>query len=186
MMWWGYSNLKWIYANEFVCEISYAQAAGIQKLALNILYWLIYIAGSGLGSLLGPGFLYYTNTMVKGSESGSEPMWKVSAQYYVAMGFGIRVRVWARIRVRQCKSVITKQRATCERTWRRQFNIIPPVRTVWTPFSKENTSPLPPRWTFPPRCTNTTVHPARLVTILWTRLIRQSMRVKPHWLIPSQ
>ena len=57
----------------------------------------IYIAGSGLG------FLYNTNTIGKESESVSEPMWKVSAQYYVAIGFAIRVR----IQVRQCKSAIT-------------------------------------------------------------------------------
>ena len=44
--------------------------------------WLIYIAGSGLGSL------YNRSTMGKGCEL----MWKVSTQYYVAIGFGIRVR----------------------------------------------------------------------------------------------
>ena len=38
------------------------------------LLWLIYIAGSRLGSLLRLRFLYYTNTTRKGSESGSEPM----------------------------------------------------------------------------------------------------------------
>ena len=58
---------------------------------------LIYIGGSGLG------FLYNTNTIGKESESVSEPMWKVSAQYYVTIGFAIRVR----IQVRQCKSAIT-------------------------------------------------------------------------------
>ena len=56
--------------------------------------WCIYIAGSGLRSLLGLGFLYYINTMGKGSESGSEPMWKVSAQYYVSESDSDHVNEW--------------------------------------------------------------------------------------------
>ena len=79
---------------------------------------MIYIAGSGLRSLLELGFLYYTNTMGKGSESGSKPMRKVSAQYYAAIGFGIRVR----IRIRQCKSAI------------RRFGNLVVRKYIWTSF----------------------------------------------------
>ena len=51
--------------------------------------WLISIAGLGFG--FGHRFLYYADTMGKGSESESESVETCSAKYYVAIGFGIQI-----------------------------------------------------------------------------------------------
>ena len=46
-------------------------------------------------------FLHYADTMGKGSESESESVETCFAEYYVAIGFGIQIRVQIWIRVRQ-------------------------------------------------------------------------------------
>ena len=53
--------------------------------------WLISITGFGFRFGLRQGFLYYANTMGKGSESESKSVETCSAYYYIAIGFGIRI-----------------------------------------------------------------------------------------------